>query len=89
MQKQLGFEGRQLIAFFKGTAGEFLKAGPQLAITIMGMAADVRNHVSPFTQRPCSRCEGQGVLLRHNGPEDFDKETCGGCNGTGRVLANN
>lgn len=38
---------RKLMAFFKGTAGEFLKLGP-LAPTIMGMAADMRNRVSPY-----------------------------------------
>lgn len=38
---------KKLIAFFKGTAGEFLALGP-LAPTVMSMAADMRNHLSPF-----------------------------------------
>jgi hypothetical protein len=37
----------KLIAFYKGTAGEFLKLGP-LAPSIMAAAAHMRNHVSPY-----------------------------------------
>jgi hypothetical protein len=77
----------KLIAFFKGTAGEFNKLGP-LALTIMSMAAQMRNHVSPYTQRPCAGCDGKGFINVANGPDDFDKETCVMCGGTGRVVAN-
>jgi hypothetical protein len=41
------YHGKELIAFFKGTAGEFLKLGP-LAPLFMAAAADMRNHVSPI-----------------------------------------
>lgn len=88
MQKQIGFEGRTLIAFFKGTAGEFNKLGA-LAIPFMTAAADMRSRVSPYTQRQCEGCGGRGFINVANGPEDYNKEDCGGCNGSGWVVANN
>jgi hypothetical protein len=88
MQKQIGFEGRTLIAFFKGTAGEFNKLGA-LAVPFMSAAANMRSRVSPYTQRPCKACEGKGFINVANGPDDSEKATCGGCNGGGWVLASN
>lgn len=88
MQKQIGFEGRTLIAFFKGTAGEFNKLGA-LAIPFMSAAADMRSRVSPFTQAPCKGCNGKGFINVANGADDTDKAACGGCTGSGWVVANN
>jgi len=41
------YDGKQLIAFFKGTAGEFNRLHG-LAPMIMSAAADMRNTVSPY-----------------------------------------
>jgi hypothetical protein len=40
-------ESKTLIAFFKGTAGEYLKLR-ELAPSIISMAAKLRNGISPF-----------------------------------------
>jgi len=47
MQSEIaaGFEGRKLITFFKGTAGDFLKLRT-LAPSIMAAAAHMRNTVA-------------------------------------------
>lgn len=78
----------KLIAFFKGTAGDFNKLGPALAGSIMSAAADMRNHVSPFRATDCQACNGTGYIIVSNGPDDVDKESCQKCDGSGRVIRN-
>jgi hypothetical protein len=89
MQKQLSVQcecSPKLFAFFKGTAGEFIKLGP-LAPTIMAMAAQMRNSISPFRSKPCDACEAQGYINVSNGPDDFDKMPCGACDGKGYIIS--
>ena len=45
--------------------------------------------VSAFQAKPCAACKGKGFINVANGPDDFDPDRCGACNGTGRVVANN
>ena len=80
-------QDRKLVAFFKGTAGQFNNLGAGLACSLMAAAADMRNHVSPLRALPCAACDGRGWLALANGHDDFDKEECGACNGTGRVIS--
>ena len=78
----------KLVAFFKGTAGQFNNLTPRFTCSLMATAADMRNTVSPFRTIGCKRCEGSGALIVANGPHDFDKELCTNCNGTRRVVSN-
>jgi len=77
-----------LVAFFKGTKSDFDTLGPALACSLMGQAADMRNHVSPYATVDCEACNGTGYTLVPNGPDDIEKEVCQNCGGSGRVVAN-
>jgi hypothetical protein len=57
--------------FWKGTAGEYLATF---------------HHPSLFSTTTCKVCEGDGFYYQANGPEDYDKEPCDICGGSGRVL---
>jgi DnaJ-class molecular chaperone len=82
-------QGVTLVAFFKGTAGQFNNLPPRFACKLMARAADIRSTVSPLRMIDCKRCEGSDALIVANGPHDFDKEECADCNGTGKVVSNN
>lgn len=75
----------KLVAFFKGTAGEFNQLDT-LAIPIMAAAAYLRSHVSPIRAAVCGLCEGEGKVPMADGPDDFQWETCAACGGSGRVV---
>lgn len=75
-----------LVAFFKGTAGEFNKLGARLACSLMGDAAHMRNHVSPIRATLCAVCDGKGRVAMPDGPEDCQWVTCEACGGSGRVV---
>lgn len=64
-------------------------------LAIVGAASLAIHDINPFLQRSflkaetCSGCKGKGFINVANGPDDCEKVECGGCNGTGRVVANN
>lgn len=76
----------QLVAFFKGTAGEFNKLGAPLACSLMTAAAEMRNHVSPIRATLCAACDGKGKVAMPDGPDDYQWVTCEACGGSGRVV---
>ena len=77
----------KLIAFFKGTAGDYLKMR-DFAPIVIGAAAVMRNHVSPLVTSHCTACAGTGYVIVPNGADDIEKEVCANCEGSGRVVAN-
>ncbi len=60
----------------------------QLQHTLDSSQFDFLSH-SFFHTKQCAKCEGRSFINIANGPDDFDKETCGACKGTGRVVAGN
>lgn len=42
--------------------------------------------MSPLQLEDCLPCEGRGWLYYPDGPEDYDKNDCTVCNGTGKQL---
>jgi hypothetical protein len=79
---------KQLVAFYKGTAGDYLQLGP-LAVRVISQEAFLRNHISPMQPQPCALCDGKGWIPQADGPDDYSKDECHACHGTGRVIANN
>jgi len=49
---------------------------------------DMLSH-SMFHTKACSKCEGTGKVYYQNGQDDYDREPCEPCNGSGRVVENN
>jgi DnaJ-class molecular chaperone len=80
---------KQLVAFFKGTAGEYNKLGAGLACSLMGAAADMRNTVSPIRAATCAACDGTGKVAMPDGPDDYQWTPCEACGGSGRVVVDN
>lgn len=76
----------KLLAFFKGTAGEFNKLGVGFACRLMSGAAEIRGSVSPICAVICAACDGKGKVAMPDGPEDYQWVTCEACQGNGRVV---
>lgn len=43
-------------------------------------------HPSIAAVVPCKTCEGKGWFFIANGEDDYDKEVCYACDGSGKVI---
>lgn len=94
MQKQLkvacecGSDKKETIS---SLAQKIFEGAKNLEVLINQNPLDLLNPLtaSSFKSAACHGCEGMGFINVASGPEDFEKERCGECNGTGRVVANN
>jgi hypothetical protein len=71
--------------------------GPSFAATlaIIGQANMAAYGINPFATPSAYRshlhaaCDGKGYINVADGEDDFQQVRCEGCNGSGRVVANN
>ena len=75
-------QSKELIAFYKGTAGEFNKLGPSLGTLLIEAAAAMRNFVaenglpSPIRYVPCQPCNCTGYVLNLHSKTRTQARTC-------------
>ena len=78
----------ECMGHIKSLMSNITSAAEELERLINSTPSEVRAHTL-FRAKPCAQRQGLGELFVPNGGDDFDKDVCMACKGTGRVVANN